>query len=229
MFNYFYSYEKNHSNEIYEENYDQERFTCFGSIFRPNNNKYKDYYIRIPYNSIELILKRRYFYKRSALEIFTTDKKCYFFNINEDKYKTLYDNIKYYMKSTIEEINIEYSKYDDKIGFYNKRTFLKLNKGFIPLENKLKDMSLKPLYESWSKWKISSLKLLMLLNLYGSRTFHDLNQYPVFPWIITDYESPELPKLINTDSNIVRPLNTPMGMMDFIPEAKERKESYIDT
>ena len=225
----FYSYEKNHSNEIYEENYDQERFTCFGSIFRPNNNKYKDYYIRIPYNSIELILKRRYFYKRSALEIFTTDKKSYFFNINEDKYKTLYDNIKYYMKSTIEEINIEYSKYDDKIGFYNKRTFLKLNKGFIPLENKLKDMSLKPLYESWSKWKISSLKLLMLLNLYGSRTFHDLNQYPVFPWIITDYESPELPKLNNTDSNIVRPLNTPMGMMDFIPEAKERKESYIDT
>ena len=223
----FYSYEKDHSNK--EENYDAERFACFGSIFRPQNNKYKNYYIRIPYNSIEFVLKRRYFFKRNALEIFTVDKKSYMFNINEDKFKTFYENIKTYMKSNIEEIKIE-SSFDDKIGFYNKHTFLKLNKGYIPFQNKKREMNLKTLYENWSKWKISSLKLLMLLNLYGSRTFHDLNQYPVFPWIITDYSSKKLPALESDEKNsIIRPFNTPMGMIDITPEAEERKNNYLET
>ena len=88
------------------------------------------------------------------------------------------------MSTTTEDIIID--KY--KLGFYNKQTFLKLNKSFIPFQNRQqKDMSLKSIYDNWSKWKMSSLKLLMLLNLYASRSFHDLNQYPVFPWIITDY------------------------------------------
>ena len=112
----FYSYEKEHNKENFEENYDTERFTCFGSIFRPNNTKYNNYFIRIPYNSIEFILKRRYFYRRNAIEIFTVDKKSYLFNINENKFKTFYENIRHYMKSNIEDINIE-SKFDDKIGF----------------------------------------------------------------------------------------------------------------
>ena len=29
----------------------------------------------------------------------------------------------------------------------------------------------------------------MLLNKYGGRSFNDLSQYPVFPWIICDYNS----------------------------------------
>jgi hypothetical protein len=32
----------------------------------------------------------------------------------------------------------------------------------------------------------------MALNKYGGRTFNDLSQYPVFPWIIQDYNSSEL-------------------------------------
>ena len=224
----FYSYDKEHPKEKVEENYDIERLTCFGSIFRPNNTKYRNYYLRIPYNSIEFVLKRRYFYKRNALEVFTVDKKSYLFNINEDKFKKIYNNIKLYMKSTIEDINIE-STIDDKIGFYNKQTFLKLNKSFIPFQNRQREMNLKTLYEKWSKWQISSLKLLMLLNLYGSRTFHDLNQYPVFPWIITDYESKKLPALETEEKTIIRQFNTPMGMMDIIPEAEERKNNYIET
>ena len=225
----FYAYEKTHTKEVFEENYDTERFTCFGSIFRPNDKKYKNYYINIPYNTIEFILKRRYFHRRNALEIFTVDKKSYLFNINDNKFKAIYDNIKYYMKSNIEEINIEYNKFDDRIGFYNKKTFLILNKGFIPFDCGPKDLSLKSLYENWSKWKISSLKLLMFLNLYASRTFHDLMQYPVFPWIITDYMSKKLPPLESQDSTIIRQFGTPMGMMDITPEAEERKLNYIET
>ena len=32
----------------------------------------------------------------------------------------------------------------------------------------------------------------MLLNKYGGRTFNDINQYPIFPWVIQDYISAEL-------------------------------------
>ena len=221
----FYSYEKIHSSEIYEENYDKERLTCFGSIFRPQNKKYENYFIHIPYNSIELILKRRYFFRRNALEIFTVNKKSYLFNINENKFKSFYENIKHYMQNTVEDINIFNDK--NNIGFYNKQTFLKLNKDSIPFQTvQQKDMSIKSIYDNWSKWKMSSLKLLMLLNLYASRSFHDLNQYPVFPWIITDYTNN---KISISDNKIIRPLDTPMGMIELTPDSKERKKNYFET
>ena len=221
----FYCYEKIHSSEIYEENYDKERLTCFGSIFRPQNKKYENYFIHIPYNSIELILKRRYFFRRNALEIFTVNKKSYLFNINENKFKSFYENIKHYMQNTVEDINIFNDK--NNIGFYNKQTFLKLNKDSIPFQTvQQKDMSIKSIYDNWSKWKMSSLKLLMLLNLYASRSFHDLNQYPVFPWIITDYTNN---KISISDNKIIRPLDTPMGMIELTPDSKERKKNYFET
>ena len=225
----FYSYHKVHKEK--EEDYENDRHSCFGSIFYPQNTKYDYYYVNIPYNSIDFILKRRYFYKRNAIEIFTVKKKSYLFRVEENKFKTFFDNIKHYMKSTIEDIYIEYSKFDDKIGFYNKQEFLNLNNGFIHLASKQKEMNLKNIYEKWSKWKISSLKMLMMINIYGNRTYNDLNQYPVFPWIITDYSSNELPMLPNdnnAENKLIRPFNTPMGMMELTEEGKARKENYIE-
>jgi len=32
----------------------------------------------------------------------------------------------------------------------------------------------------------------MYLNIMGHRSFNDLTQYPVFPWVIADYSSPTL-------------------------------------
>ncbi len=226
----FYSYNKIHKDD--EEDYDSERKTCFGSIFRLQNNKYNYYYINIPYNSIEFILRRRYFYKKTAIEIFTVNKKSYLFKIEDNKIKTILDNIKHYMKSTIEDIYIEYSKFEDKIGFYNKQTFLHLNNGFIPLPSKKREMNIKDIYEKWTKWKISTLKMLIMTNLYGNRSFNDLNQYPVAPWIITDYSSEDFPSLLNLESdqekNLIRPFGTPMGMMELTEEAKSRKETFIE-
>ena len=37
----------------------------------------------------------------------------------------------------------------------------------------------------------STLSVLQLNTLAG-RTYNDLNQYPVFPWVIADYTSPVL-------------------------------------
>ena len=218
----FYSH-----NKIFKENdeeFDNDRQTCFGSTFRRQNKKYDYYYIKIPYNSISFILKRKYFYKKSSIEVFTVNKKSYLFKLEDNKIKTMLDNIKHYMKSNIEDIYIEYSKYDDKIGFYNKQTFLNLNNGYIPLPTTQIEMNLKNIYEKWSKWKLSTLNLLMMINLYSNRTYNDLNQYPVFPWIITDYSSSKLKE----ENNLIRPFDTPMGMLDITEKAKERKENYIE-
>jgi len=32
----------------------------------------------------------------------------------------------------------------------------------------------------------------MEINKYSGRTYNDINQYPIFPWVLTDYTSEEL-------------------------------------
>ena len=44
----------------------------------------------------------------------------------------------------------------------------------------------------WKSGKISNFEYLMMLNKYSGRSFNDLSQYPIFPWIVTDYQSKEL-------------------------------------
>ncbi|TTK16483.1 Lipopolysaccharide-responsive and beige-like anchor protein [Bagarius yarrelli] len=46
--------------------------------------------------------------------------------------------------------------------------------------------------QRWQKREISNFEYLMFLNTIAGRTFNDLNQYPVFPWIISNYDSEEL-------------------------------------
>ncbi|KAK4819024.1 hypothetical protein QYF61_024178 [Mycteria americana] len=46
--------------------------------------------------------------------------------------------------------------------------------------------------QRWQHREISNFEYLMFLNTIAGRTYNDLNQYPVFPWVITNYESEEL-------------------------------------
>lgn len=48
----------------------------------------------------------------------------------------------------------------------------------------------------------------MFLNTISGRTYNDLTNYPVFPWIIADYESETLNL---ADPNVYRDLSKPMG------------------
>lgn len=41
----------------------------------------------------------------------------------------------------------------------------------------------------WQQGLISNFDYLLYLNFLADRTFHDLTQYPVFPWVIADYTS----------------------------------------
>lgn len=41
----------------------------------------------------------------------------------------------------------------------------------------------------WVHGRVSNFDYLMFLNRLANRSFNDLSQYPVFPWVIADYTS----------------------------------------
>ena len=46
--------------------------------------------------------------------------------------------------------------------------------------------------QRWQRREISNFDYLMYLNTVAGRSYNDLNQYPVYPWVIVNYESSEL-------------------------------------
>jgi hypothetical protein len=66
------------------------------------------------------------------------------------------------------------------------------------------------LQKKWLDGLITNFEYLIQLNNIAGRTCNDLMQYPVFPWILCDYESEELNL---TDFRIFRNLARPMGAL----------------
>ena len=52
---------------------------------------------------------------------------------------------------------------------------------------------------------------MLQLNSLAGRTYNDLNQYPVFPWVVADYESDTLDL---SDPGVYRDLAKPVGALD---------------
>jgi hypothetical protein len=67
----------------------------------------------------------------------------------------------------------------------------------------------------------------MALNTLAGRSFNDLNQYPVFPWILTDYTSPTIDL---SDPKIYRDLSKPIGALNptRLQQFLERYEAFDD-
>ena len=42
---------------------------------------------------------------------------------------------------------------------------------------------------AWQQGKLTNLDYLLFCNLAAGRSFNDLTQWPVFPWILADYTS----------------------------------------
>uniref|UniRef100_T1JHX1 WD repeat-containing protein 55 homolog n=1 Tax=Strigamia maritima TaxID=126957 RepID=T1JHX1_STRMM len=63
----------------------------------------------------------------------------------------------------------------------------------------------------WQNRKISNYDYLLYLNSLADRSFNDLAQYPVFPWVIADFSSSEL-DLSNSDT--FRDLTKPVGALN---------------
>ena len=73
--------------------------------------------------------------------------------------------------------------------------------------------------KKWQKGELSNFHYLMLVNTLAGRTYNDLTQYPVFPWVISDYTSEELDL---SDPKSFRNLSKPMGCQKPEREAEIR-------
>lgn len=74
--------------------------------------------------------------------------------------------------------------------------------------------------KAWQNRQISNFDYLMALNTFAGRSFNDLTQYPVFPWVLADYES-EILDL--SDPSSFRDLSKPVGALN-----PERLQEYWD-
>ena len=72
----------------------------------------------------------------------------------------------------------------------------------------------------WQRGEMSNFNYLMHINTMAGRTYNDLTQYPVFPWVLADYTSDEL-DLSNPVS--FRDLSKPMGCQTFESESTSRE------
>eukprot|EP00062_Callorhinchus_milii_P018807 gi/632972759/ref/XP_007902817.1/ PREDICTED: WD repeat- and FYVE domain-containing protein 4 [Callorhinchus milii] len=112
-----------------------------------------------------------------------------------------------------------------------KKAFKKFSHAMPSLKKGLKEStktvsgSLNPMVgnkgitQKWQKREINNFQYLMHLNTLAGRTYNDLMQYPIFPWIIADYIS-EVLDLSNPRT--FRDLSKPMGA-----QTEERKAKFI--
>lgn len=137
---------------------------------------------KVSLTDLREIHSRRYNMSRTALEIFLVDQTNYFLNFQTRKI-----------------VNRIYS------SILQQKT-PNLNRVGIRRPSRL--LQAAGLTEKWRRREITNFDYLMQLNTIAGRTYNDLNQYPIFPWIIKDFTSEEL----NIDDpSIYRDFSHPMG------------------
>ena len=195
-----------------DPNYDKDLGCCYGSIFK-NYKKDKDnnaFYLE--YSNIKYMFIRIYFYRESGLEIYTKTNKSYFLN-----FKTKED-MHLFLNEILSCCNFREIKAENKrvLGYEQ----------YVNLSGKKKSYYITNKMDDWQNYNISTMEYLMWLNIYSGRSFNDLTQYPVIPWLISNYDMP----LLHYKNNH-RDLSLPMGMLelDKYDKSSTRKETYLET
>ncbi|XP_051508273.1 lysosomal-trafficking regulator-like isoform X1 [Myxocyprinus asiaticus] len=88
------------------------------------------------------------------------------------------------------------------------------------LPNLLEYGNITALTHLWSLGQITNFEYLTHLNKHAGRSFNDLMQYPVFPFILRDYTSETLDL---QETSIYRNLSKPIAV-----QSKEKEDRYVD-
>jgi len=75
----------------------------------------------------------------------------------------------------------------------------------------LNNYSQENMLQKWRYGSISNFDYLMYLNQQADRSYNDLTQYPVFPWVLSDYTSAEIDL---SDPKVYRDLSRPIGALN---------------
>ncbi|XP_067321110.1 lysosomal-trafficking regulator [Anolis sagrei] len=89
------------------------------------------------------------------------------------------------------------------------------------LPNLLEYGNITALTHLWYTGQITNFEYLTHLNKHAGRSFNDLMQYPVFPFILSDYTSETLDL---NDPSVYRNLIKPIAV-----QSKEKEDRYVDT
>jgi hypothetical protein len=120
-----------------------------------------------PIGNLEQVFKRRYLLVQQAIELYTRDKKSYFLNLlTVDACQAFLTHLK--------PIVLRHNKQNP-----SKRVDL--------IEDAKNEFKARKFIDLWNKGQICTQRFLLLLNKFSGRSFNDFGQYPIFPWILSDY------------------------------------------
>eukprot|EP01083_Nonionella_stella_P207220 753016_1 len=145
------------------------------------------------YVKVRLVLPRRYLLRENGIEVFNRDCSSMFFTFESKKTRN------YVLKLLSRRCHFNYELSDQR------------------------RLKMSGLTKKWQQREISNFQYLMEINELAGRSFNDITQYPVFPWILTDYTS----ETINLhDPSVYRDLSKPIGSLneDRLEIFKERYE-----
>ena len=187
---------------------DQDR-NVFARTMNRLKKKSSDHHIRkCPINEIKDVFKRTFMLQKNAIELFLNDGRNFLlaFSLGKDR-----DSL--------------YNRLYKKIISKSEESFTQINNNLLMsapglLKNVLGINSTLEMTQKWVDNEISNFAYLMYLNSLAGRTYNDLTQYPVFPWIIADYASEELDL---TNPKTFRDLSKPMGA-----QAKKRADAFAE-
>jgi hypothetical protein len=154
-------------------------------------------------DSVHLILVRRYCLRRSAIEFFLTDRTSYFFDFGTP--------------------DLRQKAYSMLVSMKPK----KLHPLCYYSQNPEKLIKKSEITDRWVRREISNFEYLMYLNTFAGRSYNDITQYPVFPWVLSDYRSKEIDL---SDASVYRDLSKPVGALhpDRLKKFVERYQSFED-
>lgn len=171
--------------------------------------------------------KRRFLFRDVALEIFFTDGSSFLLTLVSSRAR---DNLSSQLGAKAPQVtgSVGHSRPEDVRRFETLRSRedapQTLGSKFASVFGHSPEH---PATRKWVRGEISNFHYLMLINTLAGRTFNDLTQYPVFPWVLADYTSEEL-DLSNPKS--FRDLSKPMGCQtpERESEFRERYAAFAD-
>lgn len=140
---------------------------------------------KILLSEIHSIFFRRSYHRPNSMEIFTTNGRCYYIHFKQHN--------SFAIIKKIASLPLPHAVNVQTVDFYQY-------------------FQSHCLTEKWINGEISNFEYIMHLNVMSGRTFNDLTQYPIFPWILSQFGMAQRPSLDSSES--FRDLTKPIGALN---------------
>ncbi|KAL8733219.1 MAG: hypothetical protein Q9166_002236 [cf. Caloplaca sp. 2 TL-2023] len=166
------------------------------------------------------ISKRRFLFRDVAIELFFNDGRSYLLTTNSpDTRDSLYQKL--LSKTSVAPGRALATAEEGSWRFDSVQSHTNPQQSLgSRFTSVFAQSNFNPATRRWTQGEISNFNYLMHINTMAGRTFNDLTQYPIFPWVLADYKSEELDL---TDPRSFRDLTRPMGC-----QTPERQADFRD-